>query len=202
MVGGVAFKFIDLVLFAFDVVRVAAIIVLYSCPLSFRDIASPAAQNMSVKERLSDTQLGNIVNLLDVHSPGQATMYEGGKITLYHHMVIFCNNEAVRHLLRCFQHKQIWLLRQSSWHQQSVTWHFPGEAPTVQPYIGVCGNVANYSDPSEEQPPVADWLQEWMLQSLPVHLPGVAGPLSPEEETVARRAFLAGLLHAGQQLVI
>jgi hypothetical protein len=152
--------------------------------------------NLELLDVLSAQQLGNVANLLDVHSPGQCTMYEGGSITLYHHLVIFCNVEALAHLVQGLRHKQIWLLKMESWDQPSITWHFPGEAPTVEPYVGACGGVANYADPRRVPPPIPDWLKGWMLRSLPNHLPDVAGPLPAGEDALAREAFLAGMLHA------
>ena len=77
-----------------------------------------------------------------------------------------------------------------------MTWHFQGVP--AQPYVGACGSVANWADPRRDPPALPQWLQAWMLQSLPLTLPGVGGPLLPQEDRVAREAFVAGMLYAGR----
>ena len=66
------------------------------------------------------------------------------------HLIITSNSPPPEGLL----HREVWLIKATagSHLDDSMVWHFPGEAPRTRPLLGTCGNVAKMWNPNDKDP--------------------------------------------------
>ena len=112
-----------------------------------------------------DPDTGDVIaSLSDTYESEYTWKFAGAEIRLSQHVLIFCN-PPYEPLLQSLIHKEVWLAHLGPGALlDEVVWHFPGQAPSVRPYGGRCGYIAN-------PPPVgsaaAIWLDAWRSQSMP-----------------------------------
>ena len=78
------------------------------------------------------------------------------------------------------RNKEVWLLdlEDEAHMVNSCTWHFPAEPPSVRPFIGRLGRVANPPNPDSLDPDIrakAQMLKEWREEGIKWKSPAGSG---------------------------